>query len=347
MNHEIKEKAILLKENGQLNAMGFATHMNFIYNKECAKAGPMPLKEWNFYQFHFEHYALQLTLGHLTYIGQMAATLIDLNTGKKWGYSTIKPLFTPQLDLNPEAPSVSEYKNNEAHLRFEVLEKKRILKFQGSSKDFPAFDSIEATSMHAPGIEIQLVIENDPSNEKMVIATPFAKPKQFYLNYKENYYKAEGYVRFGDKKVEFKNANGLLDWGRGVWPYSHEWYWGSLTSHIDGVPFGLNIGWGFGDTSHATENMYFYDKKAYKVGKLIDEWDDNNLMAIKHFHDEDKKLQFTFTPFCDNYTCNEFVIVDTHCHQVYGHFSGTIETEDGTKEFKNMLGFIEHAVNRW
>ena len=24
-----------------------------------------------------------------------------------------------------------------------------------------------------------------------------------------------------------------------------------------------------------------------------------------------------------------------------------IETEEGTKEFKDMLGFIEHAINRW
>ena len=125
---------------------------------------------------------------------------------------------------------------------------KRILALKGHSKEYDR-------------IEVKLVVENDPSNEKMVIATPFDKPSQFYLNYKENYYKAKGYARFGDKYVVFKNATGLLDWGRGVWPYTHEWYWGNLTSHIDGIPFGFNIGWGFGDTSHATENMYFYNKK--------------------------------------------------------------------------------------
>ena len=329
MNHEIKKKTKLLKSNGHLNEAGYATRMNFIYNKEQAKAGPMPLKEWNFYQFHYDHYALQLTLGHLTYIGQMAVTLIDLNTGEKWGYSTLKPLFTPKLDLDPELPSVCEYKNDEAHLIYRVTEHKRKLAFKGND------------------MEVSLVIENDPKNEKMVIATPFAKPTQFYLNYKENYYCANGTILFGNKKVDFVNATGLLDWGRGVWPYSHEWYWGSLTSHIDGIPFGFNIGWGFGDTRHATENMYFYNKKAYKIGRLIGEWDDNDLMAVKHYHDKEKKLTLTFTPTYDNYTCNEFVVVDTHCHQVYGHFSGTIETVDGPKSFENVLGFIEHAINRW
>lgn len=334
MNHEIKKKTKLLKPDGTLVEKGYASRMRFVYNREYAKPSPMPLKEWNFYQFQSDNYVLQMTLGHLSYIGQMAVTLIDISTGEKWGYSTMKPLFVPKLDENPETPSVCEYKNAECQLRFTVKDSKRILAMKGHSKEYP-------------NIEVKLVVENDPLNEKMVIATPFSKPRQFYLNYKENYYKANGSVRFGDKQVEFENATGLLDWGRGVWPYTHEWYWGSLTSHIDGIPFGLNIGWGFGDTSHATENMYFYNKKAYKVGKLIGKWDDNELMAVKHFHDKEGLLDFTFTPTYDNYTFNEFVVVDTHCHQVYGLFSGTIVTEDGAKEFSNLPGFIEHAVNRW
>ena len=334
MNHEIKHKRKLLQSNGMLTEAGYATRMVFDYNREYAKSKPMPLKEWNFYQFQCSKYVLQMTLGHLTYIGQMAVTLMDIETGEKWSYSTMKPLFVPELDRNPEKPSVCRFQNEECRLQFTVKNYKRILAIKGHSKDYDT-------------IEVKFVVENDPSNEKMVIATPFEKPTQFYLNYKENYYKATGYARFGDKYVAFQDATGLLDWGRGVWPYTHEWYWGSLTSHIDGIPFGLNIGWGFGNTSHATENMYFYNKKAYKVGKLIGEWDDNDLMAAKHFHDIENKIQFTFMPFWDNYTCNEFKIVDTHCHQVFGYFSGTIETEDGTKEFKNVLGFIEHAVNRW
>ena len=334
MNHEIKNKIKLLNSSGQLTKAGYTTHMHFDYNRECAKLGPMPLKEWNFYQFQYKNYVLQMTLGHLSYIGQMAVTLMDIASGKKWTYSTMKPLFVPELDLNPETPSVCQYKNDECRLQFTVKKDKRILALKGHSKDYPT-------------IEVKLVVENDPSNEKMVIATPFHNPRQFYLNYKENYYKATGYARFGDTYVELKDATGLLDWGRGVWPYKHEWYWGNLTSHIDGIPFGFNIGWGFGDTSHATENMYFYDKKAYKVGELIGEWNDNDLMAVKHFRSKDGKLEFTFTPFWDNYTFNEFVVVDTHCHQIFGRFSGTIETEDGIKEFKDVVAFIEHAVNRW
>ena len=41
-------------------------------------------------------------------------------------------------------------------------------------------------------VEINLVVENDLDNEKMVISTPFKKKHQFYLNYKENYSKENG-----------------------------------------------------------------------------------------------------------------------------------------------------------
>lgn len=334
MNYEITSKTELLNPKGELNVKGYAKKMNFIYNRICARSIPFKLKEWNFYQFQSGNYVLQFTLGHVSYMGQMAVTLIDLTTGEKWAYGTMKPLFIPELDLNPENQSFCEFKGKNCHLTYKITPTERILEFVGSNKQFSNIDVI-------------LSIDNDINNEKLVIATPFEKPTQFYLNYKENYYHATGVARFGDKEVIFENATGLLDWGRGIWPYSHEWYWGNLTSHIDGVPFGFNIGWGFGDTSNATENIYFYNKKGYKLGEVIAEWDQNDLMKTQHIRDTEGKLDCTFTPLYNNHTENKYVVVDTECDQVYGYFTGSIETEDGRKEFKNVLAFIEHAINKW
>lgn len=334
MSHEITSKTELLTPAGELNVKGYAKKMNFIYNRICAKSFPFKLKEWNFYQFICGQYSLQLTLGHVSYMGQMAVTLIDLSTGEKWAFNTMKPLSIPELDLNPENQSFCEFKGKRCHLTYRITPTERVLEFQGSNSKYR-------------NIDVSLSIENDVNNEKLVIATPFEKPSQFYLNYKENYYKANGYARFDKKEVIFENATGLLDWGRGIWPYSHEWYWGSLTSHIDGVPFGFNIGWGFGDTSNATENIYFYNKKGYKLGEVFAEWDQNDLKKTQHIHDNEGKLDCTFTPIYNNHTENKYVVVDTECDQVYGYFTGSIETEDGRKEFKDVLAFIEHAVNKW
>ena len=60
----------------------------------------------------------------------------------------------------------------------------------------------------------------------------------------------------------------MLDWGRGVWTCRGTWYWGSASGMVDGVPFGFNIGYGFGDTSAATENALFYGGKLHKLSQV-------------------------------------------------------------------------------
>lgn len=334
MQHEVTKKTILLNEQGHLNEPGYAKRMNFVYNRESVKKFPLKLKEWIFYQFTKDHYALQMTIGHVSYMCSVSAALIDLDTGKRWEIGTMKPFFVPELDRDPEGETYNEFRDKNLHVSFRVTADRRILQVRGSNQKFK-----EA--------EINLIVDNDVNNEKMVIATPFAKPTQFYLNYKENYYRGTGKVRFDEFTVDFDGCTGLIDWGRGVWPYSHEWFWGSISAHIDGVPFGLNIGWGFGDLSHATENMYFYDKKAYKVGHLLVERDESDYMKPWKLWDEEGSIRLKFTPLYDNYTENKYVVVDTHCDQVYGYFDGVIETDEGEKRFSQVLGFIEHAVNKW
>ncbi len=334
MQHRITEKTDLLNSNGTLAVRGYATNMCIGYNRERAWGFPLKLKEWNFYQIQKDHYSLQLTFGHVSYMCSVTATLIDLDTGKKWELGTMKPLWVPCLDRNPEGKSYNLFENKNMRLCFEVTETSRILTVTGTDRNREAVD-------------ISIVLENDRKNDKMVICTPFRNPRQFYLNYKENYYSGTGHVRFGDMDVDFTGCTGLLDWGRGIWPYSHEWFWGNLTAHVDGVPFGFNIGWGFGDLSRATENMFFYNRKAYKLGVLQVERDENDYMKPWKLSDPEGLLEMTFTPVFNNYTENKYVVIDTHCNQVYGTFSGRVKTNDGEIKFQDLPAFIEHAVNRW
>lgn len=86
---------------------------------------------------------------------------------------------------------------------------------------------------------------------------------------------ASGSVNFGGQVYEFNSETdfGTLDWGRGVWTYDNTWYWGSGNQRINGKPFGQHIGYGFGDTSAASENMLFYNGPAHKL-------DDVNFILI-------------------------------------------------------------------
>ena len=140
----------------------------------------------------------------------------------------------------------------------------------------------------------------------------------------------------------------VMDWGRGVWPFSQEWFWGNGAAFVGGDRFGFNIGWGFGDLSNATENMFFWNGKAVKLGALEVERDREDYMAPWRFHDEDGKFDLTMTPVLDHFTRTKIAFIQTQCHQVHGRFNGYIVLPDGErKEIEDVLAFCEHAENRW
>lgn len=116
--------------------------------------------------------------------------------------------------------------------------------------------------------EITLTRENP---ESIVINIPFdQKPTQFYYNHKINCMRAGGRVRAGGKEYVFDPTDsfGLLDWGRGVWPFHNEWFWSNGTGLVEGEVFGFNLGCGFGNVGAATENTLFWRGAAHKLGRV-------------------------------------------------------------------------------
>ena len=114
---------------------------------------------------------------------------------------------------------------------------------------------------------------------------------------------AEGFVKNADKEWHFEKDSsfGILDWGRGVWPFHNEWYWSNGTGCLNGEIFGFNLGCGFGNTDTASENILFYKGKSHKLGKVdftlgkeyLDPW---------HLTDKEGRLDLTLTPICLLYT---------------------------------------------
>lgn len=330
---EIKEKTPLLTPVGSVGNPGWSRKMNYIYNPQNAKKCLFKLKEWDFYQLQAGDWVLQITIGHVSYIGSFSARLFNIVTGESHEIGTMKPLPRIKMPLNPEEPNFLQIKEKQLVITFEVTPFARHLKVQGHGKE---------------KVDVDIVLTNDPENEKMVIATPFEKQSQFYLNYKENYYQCRGSAAFGDRMVDFSQGRALLDWGRGIWPFSHEWFWGNGTGFVGGEPFAFNIGWGFGNTEKATENMFFYRQKAYKLGELIVTQNSENHMAPWHFKDEEGRLDVTMEPVYDNFTQNKVAFVNTSCHQVFGNFTGKAILPDGQELLlENFPAFCEHAVNRW
>jgi hypothetical protein len=338
MQREITSKQPLLDEKGALIQPGYARKMMFEYDRNKVGAGPFSLKEWDFYQIMSGDSVLQLTIGHVSYVASFSVMLFNVRTGEKKSFTRMKlfPMRSMPMPPDPEKPSVLSVKGKDYEMRFETRENERVL-------------SMRATDRSIGKIDIDLVIKNDPDNEKMVIATPFFKKKQFYLNCKENYYGVSGYARFGSMQIQTgPNDTAIMDWGRGVWPFKHEWFWGNGCGFTGGGRFGFNIGWGFGDLKYATENMFFWNGKAYKLDTLEVRRNERDYMKPWHFKDRDGMFDFTMTPVYDRYTETKLLFISTHCHQIFGLYSGTAVLPDGqTVKVKDLPAFCEHAENRW
>lgn len=150
-----------------------------------------------------------------------------------------------------------------------------------------------------------------------------------------------------------ENSFGTLDWGRGVWTYDNVWYWGAGQGMVDGKVFGFNIGYGFGDTSAATENMLFYDGVAHKLGEVkfhipIGENGIEDYGKPWIFTSSDQRFEMYFSPILDRSAYTSLGIILSDQHQVFGYFDGKAVLEDGTEiNLKHFLGFAEKVRNKW
>ena len=122
---------------------------------------------------------------------------------------------------------------------------------------------------------------------------------------------------------------------------------------VDGHRFGFNLGYGFGDTSAASENMLFFDGKAHKLGRVdfgIPKKPDgsDDLLSPWHFTDDEGRLDLVFTPILDRASKTDVLIICSDQHQVFGRFTGSAVLDDGTTvRIGNFLGFAEKVFNKW
>lgn len=353
--NEIKTPDDLLNDKGELKHCGFSRHMLLKYDRNMIKASAFRIKEWDYYLIYNSDYALALTMADNSYMALLSASVIDFKVPKEKTTSIITWFPMGKLNQNYNTkqrlnmPSSSEvgdiyFKNKKCDFRFMHDDKNRSLYCY--IKNFNGKNDLEAN----------IVLSSEPK-DNMVIATPFKENKKaFYYNQKIVGFKASGTVSVGENTFEFKPVNsfGLLDWGRGVWTYKNTWYWGAACGKLeDGNYFGFNIGYGFGDTSSATENMLFFNGKAHKLEDVtfnIPKTKNGKDDFLSHwtFTSNNKKFEMEFKPIINRHSDTNALILRSNQNQVFGEFSGYAVLEDGTKvEVKNFLGFAEKVYNKW
>ena len=342
MQYEIKESKALLDKNGNISEAGYAKKLLPIYRRADIKAPTHRIKEWDYYLINNEHYAVALTIDDNGYMGMDSISFINFDEGweKTLSHMFPFPMGRRGLSETSETGDVN-VKSEKYAMSFRHEGDTRVLEFR--MNDF----------LEGKPISGKIVLTDEPE-ESMVIATPFDKKGHFYFNQKINCLRASGNVTVKDRTYSFEpeSAFAVLDWGRGVWTYHNTWYWGNASGVIKGVPFGWNIGYGFGNCSAASENMLFYDGKAHKLSKVDFKIPRKNgkydYMSPWTFTSDDSRLEMSFIPLLDRASKTSALVLMSDQHQVFGHFSGTAVLDDGTElEIRDLMGFAERVENKW
>ncbi len=344
MQHRIVKDGPLLDELGILREPGWATELKLQYHRKDVKSPAIRRKEWDYYLITNGKFGLALTIADNGYMGLVSVSL--LNFKEHWEQTTSPMVMMPMGKMKlPETSTVGDlYAGGKGYqLLFENHGKIRRLTFH--MDNFRDGNPIDGS-----------VTLTEPPEDSMVIATPFAGyPKAFYYNQKIVGMRASGEVVFRNRRYRFDPVDSfaILDWGRGVWTYDNTWYWSGAAGEVEGKIFGFNLGYGFGDTGAATENMLFYDGKAHKLDQVTFQIPqkgngDDDFMSPWRFISNDGRFETVFEPVLDRSALTKVGPLCSDQHQVFGTFTGSAVLDDGRCiHLDRFFGFAEKVRNKW
>lgn len=332
----------LLNGQGNLCEPGYASALLKTYDRKAIRAGKLRIKEWDYYLITNDRWGVALTIDDNGYMGLLSASVLDFEARTE---TTVSPMFWLPMGKTGFPSSSKEGDVNKtlknASGSFAHTPEGRRLRFR-----------IDRFREGKP-FSCDILLTDEPK-DSMVIATPFEKKGHFYYNQKIIGMRAKGWFTVGEERTELnpKETFGLLDWGRGVWTYKNTWYWSAAQGEADGRVIGFNLGYGFGDTSAASENMLFVDGTAHKLGRVdfgIPQKDGkDDLLSSWHFTDDEGRVDLIFTPILDRASKTDVKIICSDQHQVFGRFTGFLKTDNGEEiRLTDFLGFAEKVFNKW
>ncbi len=338
-NHEITAAQRLLTADGSIAERGWSRRQLQTYDRKDIKTAGFRIKEWDYYLVIGRDYGVAFTISDDGYIGLQSVSLLDFR--KKWEHTETILNFFPMGKLHmPPGSSEGDVRYEDRRLRmvFHAEEGKRVLDCH-----FRNFHEGKELTGH---LELE-----QPPMDSLVIATPWKKKRNaFYYNQKINCMRANGFIEYDGTRYEFlpETDFGTLDWGRGVWTYDNTWFWGSGNCDINGHAFGFNIGYGFGDTSAASENVIFYDGKVHKLDDVMFHIPAGGYLKPWKFTSSDGRFEMDFVPVLDRAAKLNVLAICSDQHQVFGHMSGKAVLDDGTVlNVTDLLCFAEKVHNRY
>ncbi len=340
---ELHEPSALLDPTGRLVQVGWARqplldgNMEQVHFYALRPLQRFRVKRWDYYGVTTPTRFYSFTLADLGYAGQVFAYVVDFERQTHHEETLTIPLGRGiELPRN-STEGHSRYADRRARLTFEALPQARHL-----AVEWPGFGS--------HGLAADILLRLPPEHESMTIVTPIGQ-KRFYYNRKVNCMPAEGWVEYEGKRTVLSPTDSLgnLDWGRGVWEYRSFWVWASASGFLpDGRRVGLNMGFGFGDTSHATENALILEGRIHKLDQVDFTYDPADFRRPWRMASPDGRVALEFVPFYERVAATSLLVITSEVHQIFGRYHGTVQADDGEAiRLDGLIGFAEEHHARW
>lgn len=343
--HEITTPSPLLDPRGRLTQVGWARAPLLDCNLEHVAFYPQPLrflqrfrvKRWDYYGVTTPDRFFSVTLADLGYAGQAFVYTVDFAAGQHHEETLTIPLARGITLPRNSTEGESVFDDGKTRLRFQALPGERRL-------------SVAWPNFAGKPLAAEIALRLAPEHESTVVVIPI-RGNRFYYNRKVNCLPAAGWLQIGDRRTEItpETCLGNLDWGRGVWEYRSFWVWASASGFLgDGRTVGLNLGFGFGDTSAATENTLILDGRVHKLGQVDFTYDPRDFKQPWRMISPDGRLDLTFEPFLERVAAANLLVITSEVHQMFGRYRGTVIADGGEViPIDGLVGFAEEHRAKW
>lgn len=341
--HEIREPSPLLNSQGALAQVGWARQPLLDCNLEAARFYALrPLqrfriKRWDYYGLTTPTHYFSFTLADLGYAGQVFAYVVDFEARHHEEQTLTLPFGRGITLPRNSTAGISTFADRQARMKFDVTAEGRQIDLA-----WPGFGD--------HGLAAGLTLAVPPEHESMTIVIPIPG-RRFYYNRKLNCLPATGWINYQGRQWEIHpdSCLGNLDWGRGVWAYRSFWVWASASGFLpDGRRVGLNLGYGFGDTTAATENALILEGRIHKLGAVEFTYRSGDFMQPWRMVAPDGRLDLEFVPFYDRTAATNLLLITSEVHQMFGRYHGTVRADDGELiHLDGLIGFAEEHHARW
>jgi hypothetical protein len=298
-------------------------------------------KRWDYWAVLTDDLAVAITYADIDYVGIVAVWWADLATGRTGGRERTVP-FARGIDL-PDAPGTSDLVHRHRNLGVRISDDARgtglVARWRETDGGLGALDAFVARPAGHGSVNVVI---------------PWSDTRFQYTS-KHQARPTTGMLRVGERRWQLAgndgaDAWGVLDVGRGRWPYRTRWNWGGGAGTTeDGRIVGLQMGGTWTVGTGATENGIIVDGEVLKLGDELEwryDWDDP--MAPWRVRSPDGSLDVTLTPRLDRHARTEALVLGTEVHQVFGRWRGQVPTPAGAVvHVDGLVGFAEESRSRW